>query len=121
MEHLLALVRQHLPATKPEWIDLSAAYNATKGPQWKRRSAASLKRKFRSMGLPPKRGDSRWSDATRWVQTMMKQQRQRAIEMRITETPPSQVQRASSELPAVHDGFVKPRSTGSSLPARSTE
>ncbi|KAE8886205.1 hypothetical protein PF003_g29726 [Phytophthora fragariae] len=30
-------------------------------------------------------------DATRWVQTMMKQQRQRAIERRITETPPSQV------------------------------
>ncbi|KAE9269079.1 hypothetical protein PR003_g31243 [Phytophthora rubi] len=67
MEHLLALVRQHLPATKPEWIDVSAAYNATKEPRWKRRGAVSLKRKFRSMGLPSKRGDSRWADATRWV------------------------------------------------------
>ncbi|KAE8990985.1 hypothetical protein PR001_g21352 [Phytophthora rubi] len=54
MEHLLALVRQHLTATKPEWIDVSAAYNATKEPQWKRRSAVILKRKFRSMGLPSK-------------------------------------------------------------------
>ncbi|KAE8971241.1 hypothetical protein PR001_g26949 [Phytophthora rubi] len=121
MEHLLALVRQHLPATKPEWIDVSAAYNATKEPQWKRRSAVSLKRKFRSMGLPSKRGDSRWSAATRCAQTMMKQQRQRAMERRITKTPPSQVQRPSSELPAVRDGFVEPRSTGSSLPARSTQ
>ncbi|KAE8905216.1 hypothetical protein PF003_g11041 [Phytophthora fragariae] len=117
MEHLLALVRQHLPATKLEWIDVSEAYNATKEPQWKRRGAVSLKRKFRSMGLPSKRGDSRWADATRWVQTMMKQQRQRTIERRFTETPPSQVQRASSELPPVRDGFVEPRSTGSSLPA----
>ncbi|KAE9093984.1 hypothetical protein PF005_g11939 [Phytophthora fragariae] len=52
---------------------------------------------------------------------MMKHQRQRAIERRVTETPPSQVERASSELPAVRDGFVDPRSTGSSLPARLTE
>ncbi|KAE9018917.1 hypothetical protein PF011_g6058 [Phytophthora fragariae] len=52
---------------------------------------------------------------------MMKHQRQRAIERRVTETPPSQVERASSELPAVRDGFVDPRPTGSTLPARLTE
>jgi hypothetical protein len=123
MEHLLALVRQHLPATKPEWIDVSAAYNATKEPQWKRRSAVSLKRKFRSMGLTSKRADSRWSDAARRVQTLMKQQHQRVIERRTTAIPPghAQVQRASSELPAVRDDSVGLRSTASSVLARTME
>ncbi|KAE8971098.1 hypothetical protein PR001_g26997 [Phytophthora rubi] len=49
MRRLLELVQASLPASRANWEAVAADYNAVKEPQWKRRDAMSLKRKFRSM------------------------------------------------------------------------
>ncbi|KAE9003138.1 hypothetical protein PR001_g18057 [Phytophthora rubi] len=56
MRRLLELVQASLPASRADWEAVAADYNAVKEPQWKRRDAMSLKRKFRSMSLASHHG-----------------------------------------------------------------
>ncbi|KAE9276819.1 hypothetical protein PR003_g28960 [Phytophthora rubi] len=56
MRRLLELVQASLPASRADWEAVAVDYNAVKEPQWKRRDAMSLKRKFRSMSLASHHG-----------------------------------------------------------------